>query len=46
LLGPVPLVRSEDQVEEFRARKVQTLLATLLIRAGQVVTTEQLIAEI
>lgn len=39
-------MRSGDRVREFRARKVQTLLAALLIRAGQVVTTDRLITEI
>jgi len=46
ILGPIPLVRSGEQIGAVGAHKIETLLATLLIQAGQVVTTDRLITEI
>jgi DNA-binding SARP family transcriptional activator len=46
ILGPIPLVRSGERIGAVGAHKIETLLATLLIQAGQVVTTDRLINEI
>jgi SARP family transcriptional regulator, regulator of embCAB operon len=46
LLGPLRVVGDEGGRASIGAQKIETLLAVLLIRSNQVVTTEQLITEI
>ncbi|MET9354000.1 AfsR/SARP family transcriptional regulator [Streptomyces sp. NPDC006617] len=45
ILGPIKVV-DEGRESFLNARKVQALLAVLLIKAGQIVSVDQLIAEI
>ncbi|WP_170191958.1 AfsR/SARP family transcriptional regulator [Saccharothrix syringae] len=46
VLGPSPLVRAHGVVGALPTRKAQVLLAALLIRHDQVVSTDELITEI
>lgn len=46
LLGPLRVVGEEGENATIGAQKIETLLAVLLIRADQVVSTEQLMIEI
>ena len=46
LLGPLRVVGDAGESASIGAQKIETLLAVLLVRAGQVVTTDQLMAEI
>lgn len=46
LLGPLRVVSEEGEAASIGAPKIETLLAALLIRADQVVATEQLMTEI
>jgi len=46
LLGPLRVVGDEGTSASIGAQKIETLLAVLLIRADQVVATEQLMTEI
>ncbi|MEV0408063.1 AfsR/SARP family transcriptional regulator [Actinoallomurus sp. NPDC050550] len=46
LLGPLRVVTDEGDVASIGAQKIETLLEVLLIRADQVVGTEQLMGEI
>lgn len=45
VIGPLRVVNGDETVT-VRARKMEILLATLLIRAGQVVSLDQLVTEI
>ncbi len=45
LLGPLRVVDNENSAS-LSAKKIEVVLVTLLIKAGQVVSTDQLIAEI
>lgn len=46
ILGPLRVVDATGESSSVSARKIEVLLAVLLVRSGQVVPTEQLIAEI
>jgi SARP family transcriptional regulator, regulator of embCAB operon len=46
ILGPLRVVTNDGDVSSIGAQKIETLLQVLLIRADQVVGTEQLMAEI
>jgi DNA-binding SARP family transcriptional activator len=46
LLGPLRVVREDGDIATIGAQKIETLLAVLLIRADQVVATDQLMTEI
>lgn len=46
LLGPLRVVSEDGSTASIGAQKIETLLAALLIRADQVVSTEQLMTEV
>lgn len=46
LLGALRVVTDDGKVASIGAQKIETLLAVLLIRSGQVVSSEQLMTEI
>jgi SARP family transcriptional regulator, regulator of embCAB operon len=46
LLGPLRVITEDGESCSIGAQKIETLLAVLLIRSGQVVPTEQLMTEI